>query len=530
MKEKWFIKKKHIVSFNLLAISCAMFFTGCNKHLDDVIIEEMPSTVNLSTTETTTTHVDCLFHRWYDEGDEYSYMNEEVCGFPFVDTICDKLFSYLWEQIKKGAFSAAGGFGNKIKDAYMDPFVSKEYQPSLNDLLNKLNDIQKSIESLNDAVKLSNYDGALREKETIYINLQTATLNAWRSLERIEKDSTISMEERIAMRKKIVKEWGDSNINGAGKGNFATINFAKKIMSVAAEQKSYYPIYDMYASIYFPFERQGWAWQANCRDRDVAILTIGFSLSHMYEVLNEGQFDKNALEETMKAFNEYIKANEVNRTSDKKGLNICNVPCMRGKIFTNQISLVPRFVSSGSDELINNVKGSFDGTPYVHALPYRYKNSSERNRSILGYMSNYQRAHRGCAYESNFGQPTVGEIMAIKDLFDKRGFKYKNLADILTQSGFVIEAAGEYKGTARLLADGAWRKNESVFNKNVIIGSEGVKLFDTNFENGQFRFGVIWGYGREGEGGDWIFKQWDTAPNPDDVYFNIYYCDKWIDM
>lgn len=37
MKKKWLIKK-HVVSFSLLAISCAMFFTGCNKDLDDAIM------------------------------------------------------------------------------------------------------------------------------------------------------------------------------------------------------------------------------------------------------------------------------------------------------------------------------------------------------------------------------------------------------------------------------------------------------------------------------------------------------------
>lgn len=521
MKEKWFMKKTHVVSFNLLAISCAMFFTGCNKDLDDAITREIPSTANLSTTETTTTHVDCLFHRWYDEGDEYSYMNNgEVCTFPFVDTICDKLFSYLWDQIKNGAFSAAGGFANKIKDSYMDPFVSKEYQPSLNDLLNKLNDIQKSIETLNDAVKLSNYDGALREKETMYINLQTATLNAWRSLERIEKDTTISMDERIAMRKKIVKEWGDSNLNGAGRGNFATINFAKKIMSVAAEQKSYYPIYDMYASTYFAFERQGWAWRANCRDRDVAILLIGFSLSHMYEVLNDGQYDKNALEETMKSFKEYIKANEIDRKSEKEGLNICNVRPLNGKVFLNNVNKTPISWSSGQDNCLEDHATGWLGKPYVDEVPDSKKH--QRCHSMAYSIRDFKAACYPEKYNI-LNRPTLSELVNIKEFFDARGFKYKDYADILKQCGFNVPNTECEKGLKILVANKPWRKNESFWNRNVIIGTDGVLINDPKFESRGFQLATIWGYGDDDHGNMWLFKQYDTRPDPTTELFNIYY-------
>ena len=517
MKEKWFIKKKHIVSFNLLAISCAMLFTGCDKHLDDVMIGEMPSTANLSTAETTITHVDCLFHRWYDEGEEYSYMNnEEVYGLPFVDTICDKIFSVLWEQITKGAFIKAGGF---VIDGYMNSLLPKEYQPSLNDLLNKLNDIQKSIESLNDAVKLSNYDGALREKETQYINLQTATLNAWHSLNSIEKNGSITIEERIAMRKKIVKEWGDSNINGAGKGNFATINFAKKIMSVAAEQKSYYPIYDMYASTYFAFERQGWAWRANCRDRDVAILTIAFSLSHMYEVLNEGLFDKNALAETMKSFNEYIKVNVVDRTSEKEGLNICNVSPMKGRAFINSINRTPSYWSSGSKYLIEDVKKYSE---YSYATSWI---TDKNGCSVIHCMKDFDK-FTGSSEGSKFNRnrPTVNEMMCLKDFFDKRGFKYKNFTDILTQCGFVFAPYYENPNEKKALLitnESAWGEYDSFFNNNAHVGVYGVVINDPGFERGKIRIGTVWLASKTNN----AFKQWDTSPRESTTFYNIY-CDK----
>ena len=140
----------------------------------------------------------------------------------------------------------------------------------------------------------------------MYINLQSKTVDTWLTLQALDKNKTLSSEERISKRKDVVKKWGDSNINGAGSANYSTVNFAKKIMSLAAEQKNYFQIYDEYASKYFGFEAESFAWRENCRDRDMTLLAIAFSLSNMYENLVSPD-EVSSLAQTVSAMENFLQ-------------------------------------------------------------------------------------------------------------------------------------------------------------------------------------------------------------------------------
>lgn len=500
------MKTKYVIFLNTLAISGAMFFIGCEKHLDDIVILEKSSTADISATKATTEQVDCLFQRWYDEGGNSLDIKEDDPP----GGIIDDLLGFVFGQIKNAAFKKAGSFA---VDGVIGLFVSKDVQPTLKELLDKLNDIQKSIEILNEAVKLSNYDAALREKETMYINLQSITIDTWHSLDNIDKDVKLSAEERVLRRKEAVKEWGDSNINGAGKGNYASINFAKKLMSITADQRSYYQVYDLYASLYFAFERQGWAWRENCRDRDMALLVVAFSLSNMYEVLHDNDDTASSLKETIEHFISYTKENKVDYSSKQKDENICNVSVLKGKVFMNNINKTPTYWSSGEDDILRPAKRE-NGNAYAYWVPYR----KDRRFSVINCIKNYDY----CMFPSiylNLMRPTIEEITAIKEFFDLRSFKYKTLKDIFLSCGFTFDKGLFSEHAILVSGDDVWGKYESFWNNNMELGLCGVKLNDPGFENGRYRIGIAWLESKENQ----IFKSWDTKPDPKKELFNMYY-------
>lgn len=98
-----------------------------------------------------------------------------------------------------------GGFGAEL---IIGLFTPDQTQAKLDEILDRLDDIQTSINTLSNTVKLANYDAAFREKETMYINLQSKTVDTWLTLQALDKNKTLSSEERISKRKDVVKKWG----------------------------------------------------------------------------------------------------------------------------------------------------------------------------------------------------------------------------------------------------------------------------------------------------------------------------------
>lgn len=482
MKEKRFIKKKHVVSFNLLAISCAMFFTGCNKDLDDAVMEKMPSETNPSTV--TTKHVDCLHQRWY-EGSEFTkaYDVSDGLGIDFTDVL-----KYIGEKVASGAFGKLGGFGAEQLIAI---FIQDKTQAKLDEILNKLGDIQKSIEALTTVVKLANYDGAFREKETMYINLQSKTVDTWLTLQSLDKNKTLSSEERILRRKEVVKKWGESNINGAGSANYATINFAKKIMSLAAEQKNYFQIYDEYALKYFGFEQESFAWRENCRDREITLLAIAFSLSNMYENLINTPDDVSSLAQTVSSMEKFATTYKVSHETYNAGINICYIPEMFGRKFNRDLRLIPY--------------NWYNSYPKVH-----------ERRKISVFVSDLQNY---CTSDNKCKLMSQRELGYIYKFYDSRSNQKRTFEDILGSAGFKGDLFTSNKKEYMISSDGAFTESERWYNNNYIVNFRGVSLNDKDWISGHFRLGIMYCMLGDTE----TMVRWDTAPNAGETIWGLLY-------
>lgn len=478
MKEKWFMKKKHVVSFNLLTIGCAMFFTGCDKHLDDTIMKKIPSETNTSTAATR--HVDCLHQRWY-EGSELTKAEGASVGIDFVD-----ILAFVGKNVASGAFGKAGGFGAEL---VIGLFIPDQTQAKLDEILDRLDDIQTSINTLSNTVKLANYDAAFREKETMYINLQSKTVDTWLTLQALDKNKTLSSEERISKRKDVVKKWGDSNINGAGSANYSTINFAKKIMSIAAEQKNYFQIYDEYALKYFGFEAESFAWRENCRDRDMTLLAIAFSLSNMYENLVSPD-EVSSLAQTVSAMEKFSKTYKVDRSVYEAGnRNRCYIPELYGRWFYK----------------------------YLEKMPYswysEYPNTNP-DHSLKGFVSKLEN------YFTEDGSLLLSqaEIKYIYTFYNSRSTSKKSLDEILTSVGFIRRYTPGKQG--RLVANGGFfYEEESFWNANYIIRAKAVSLTNKEWDSYSFWFGTMWSRPQKIP----CARQWDTAPDKDTDFVGLVY-------
>lgn len=479
MEEKWFMKKKHVVSFNLLAIGCAMLFTGCNKHLDDAIIEKMPSEVNSVTTATR--HVDCLHQRWY-EGSELTKSGEVSGGINFVD-----ILAFVGKNVAAGAFGKAGGFGAEL---IIGLFIPDQTQAKLDEILDRLDDIQTSINTLSNTVKLANYDAAFREKETMYINLQSKTVDTWLTLQALDKNKTLSSEERISKRKDVVKKWGDSNINGAGSANYSTINFAKKIMSLAAEQKNYFQIYDEYALKYFGFEQESFAWRENCRDRDITLLAIAFSLSNMYENLVSPD-DVSSLAQIVSAMEKFSTTYKVNYDTYNAGVNICYIPEMYGRKFNRDLQKMS----------------------YSWYSEYPNTNSRYKLSVFVSALENYFTSDGKSILLSQ------AEIKYIYTFYNSRSTEKRSLDEILTSVGFIRQYTPGMQG--RLVANGGFfYESESFWNSNYIIRAKAVSLTNKEWDSYSFWFGTMWSVLLNKQP---CAKQWDTAPDINTDFVGLLY-------
>ena len=493
--------KKHVVSFNLLAIGCAMFFTGCNKHLDDTIMEKIPSETNTFTAATR--HVDCLHQRWY-EGGELTKAEGVSDGIDLTS-----ILKFVAEKVATGAFSKLGGFA---AEKLIAVFVTDQTQVELDEILNRLGDIQTSIDALKNEVKLANYDGAFREKETMYINLQSKTVDSWLTLQALDKNKNLSLEERISKRKEVVRKWGESNINGAGSANYATINYAKKVMSIAAEQKNYFQVYDEFASKFFGFEQESFAWRENCRDRDIALLAIAFSLSNMYENLINTPDDISSLGQTVLSMEKFSSIYKVNYDTYNSGVNICYIPRMEGRKFQKEILEVPY-------DWYTDYKNGVSKEMRTGNIMYVDKGSSDSDYTYLPTVMNYGNN----SVPRKYKHLNRGEIELIYKFYNSRSEQKMSLEEILCSVGFSVKDSST-KVNSRILfsSDGYDVEHEHWYNYNFILYYRGVVFDSKDWNSGDFRLGVIWCKAASRQPVLTI-TQWDSAPDSNQRFYCLYY-------
>lgn len=518
MKEKWFMKKKHVVPFNLLAIGCAMFFTGCNKHLDDAIIEKIPSETNSSTA--TTTHVDCLHQRWY-EGSELTKAEGVSAGIDFTDVL-----KFIAEKVTTGAFSKVGGFA---ADEIISIFIQDQTQTKLDEILDRLSDIQTSINTLSNTVKLANYDAALREKETMHINLQSRTVEAWLTLQALDKNTTLSSEERISRRKEVVRKWGDSNINAAGTTNYATKSYAAKIMSLAAEQKNYFQIYDEYASKYFGFESESFAWRENCRDRDITLLAIAFTLSNMYENLVNAPDDVSSLSQIILNMEKFITVYSVNYEIYNSGFNICYIPKLEGLKFKREILEIPydwyTDYTNGVQKDIDRYS-NFSGTRYLQNMPSYHDSKYYFLTAVMNFGNNADRKYKHLSQ---------GQISLIHKFYNERSNNKLSLEEIFYSHSFKIVQT-DYTGKnilkeggttglhyrVLLSSNGHRIEEEAWYNYNYKLYMRGVEMMSKEGFHDDFRIGIAWNKD-ESKYNAVRLVEWDTKPYTDVRFYCLYY-------
>jgi hypothetical protein len=503
MKEKWLMAKKHVVSFNLLAISYVVCFTGCNNHLDDAIIGERPLNANPSTTIASTQHVDCLYQRWY-EGDVKTKANSGTEGFGFTT-----LLGFIGQQIAGNAFFLLEGYA---AEELVGIFIPDETQSKLDEIINRLGDIQTSIDALKNEVKLANYDGAFREKETMYINLQSKTVDSWLTLQALDKNKNLSLEERISKRKEVVRKWGESNINGAGSANYATINYAKKVMSIAAEQKNYFQVYDEFASKFFGFEQESFAWRENCRDRDIALLAIAFSLSNMYENLINTPDDISSLGQTVLSMEKFSSIYKVNYDTYNSGVNICYIPRMEGRKFQKEILEVPY-------DWYTDYKNGVSKEMRTGNIMYVDKGSSDSDYTYLPTVMNYGNN----SVPRKYKHLNRGEIELIYKFYNSRSEQKMSLEEILCSVGFSVKGSST-KVNSRILfsSDGYDVEHEHWYNYNFILYYRGVVFDSKDWNSGDFRLGVIWCKAASRQPVLTI-TQWDSAPDSNQRFYCLYY-------
>ncbi len=534
MKEKWFIKKKHVVSFNLLAIGCAIFFTGCNKHLDEAIIGEKPLGVS-SSSAITNIHVDCLHKRWF-EGEEVTKAGNN----PLHEIDYTSLFKQLANKIASNYLPEQGGVAvEKLLDIFFPIEKEDPVQKKLDQILGQLDDIKDAITKVGTEVKLSNYDAAFREKETMYINLQTVSIIAWKGLQRVDNTAGLSQEERISQRKLIINEWGNKTINGAGTTPLACINFAKKVMSVAAEQKNYFQIYDEYASKYFGFEKESFAWRENCRDRDLSLFSITVILSELYNnVNNSSQELKNELVETANNITKFSEVYKVNYDTYNSGVNICYIPKMEGMRFKKEILEIPYdwytdYKNGVVKDIDNYSNPNFKSVCYIANMP-SYRDS---RFYFLTTVMNFGNNVISSAYSANgrqYKHISRGQIELIYDFYNKKSSNKSSLEEILCSNGFKIVQTDytgkkilKEEGTSGLhyrvllSSDGHYYEREHWYNNNYKLYMRGVEMMSKDWFSDDFRIGIAWDSNDKDDA--ITLAQWDTAPWEDVRFYCLYY-------
>lgn len=482
------------------------FLLSCEKEDLTIVENSVPSVNN------TNDHpqIDALYQRWYENSEiEDTYLASSV-GDP---TPCFEKFIFLMTQKFNGKFIPIGGI---VGDLFFNLLYEPEQSRVLEILLDRLDDIMISIKALQQQVKLGNYDAAFREKETMYINIQTSTLETWKLLKDIDSDKTLTGKEKGEKRTSIINKWGELNLNGAGNSRYATINFIKKILSPAAEQKTYFEIYDLYASNYFGFEFESFKWRENCRDRDVALIIPAVTLSVLYQEINKLNNERETLKSTFNTFYKYHNTNKVDYVNYyQNNHNKCYIAGIEGRNYRKDIYQISYDFYTTRDGL-SKIRNITRRITKIDAIFTHGSNMENINATLMNIvMSNGWNPHDGTKYPN---LSTQKELRLIYDFYNKRSKENLSLEHILSRNGFIIKKDNTAKEFFLLTSNGFTVDQDSPFNNNKILSFKTVRLDHTSFEEvNKARLGISWNKN------DHVFIKWDTQPNPAYRFFGLYY-------
>lgn len=220
-----------------------------------------------------------------------------------------------------------------------DNYVINE---KLDNIMNKLGEIQNSIKELSDKMTLQEYKTVMQNRYSQQVPLEAATTSYFKQvldlMAREKKDFSELPEDVLYQIKDISNQWHNQIVAG----NNIETTFQSMLVFAGGDfitGQKLPAVYDFIANSSIPWEHQGYVFREMARSADVVLMAECYLMTIIYHKTHPGQvFDQSLLNNKMMGYSEVLKSVQIDYHNDRY---ICQIPGAKIELERQLLELKP---------------------------------------------------------------------------------------------------------------------------------------------------------------------------------------------